>query len=52
MYMGAYLYLIVSHSMDLVRKFCQRDLLPEGGHLVAGGHPEEIIGRYLERVTP
>ncbi|NIN97937.1 MAG: ABC transporter ATP-binding protein, partial [Anaerolineae bacterium] len=36
---------LVSHSMDLVRKFCQRVLLLEGGALVAEGDPEETIGR-------
>ena len=43
---------LVSHSMDLVRKFCGRVLLMEGGHLVSDGSPEEIIGRYLQTVTP
>jgi ABC-type polysaccharide/polyol phosphate transport system ATPase subunit len=43
---------VVSHSMSLVRKFCQRVLLVEGGCLVAEGDPEEVIERYLERVTP
>jgi ABC-2 type transport system ATP-binding protein len=42
----------VSHSMDLVRKFCERVLLLEGGRLIGDGTPEEITERYLEMVTP
>ncbi len=43
---------VVSHSTDLVRKFCHRVLLMEGGHLVADGEPEETIGRYREGLMP
>ncbi len=43
---------VVSHSMDLVRKFCPRVLLLEGGHLVGDGSPEEITERYLDTMTP
>ena len=42
----------VSHSMELVRKFCERVLLLEGGRLVGDGTPEEMTERYLEMVTP
>jgi ABC-2 type transport system ATP-binding protein len=43
---------LVSHSMELVRKFCGRVLLMENGHVVSDGRPEEMIGRYLQTVTP
>lgn len=43
---------LVSHSMDLVRKFCQRVLLLEGGRLVGDGSPEEMTERYLEAANP
>ena len=43
---------LVSHSMDLVRKFCPRVLLLEGGHLVGDGSPEEMTERYLESEGP
>ena len=43
---------LVSHSMDLVRKFCPRVLLLEGGHLVGDGSPEEMTERYLESAGP
>lgn len=43
---------LVSHGMDLMRRFCQRVLLLEGGRLVGEGGPEEMIERYLEMVTP
>jgi len=39
---------VVSHSMDLVRDFCQRVLLLEGGRLVGDGSPREMTERYLE----
>jgi len=42
----------VSHSMELVRKFCERVLLLEGGRLVGDGTPAEMTERYLEMVTP
>jgi ABC-type polysaccharide/polyol phosphate transport system ATPase subunit len=43
---------LVSHSMDLMRRFCQRVLLMEGGRLMGEGGPEEMIERYLQMVTP
>lgn len=43
---------LVSHGMDLMRRFCQRVLLMEGGRLVGEGGPEEMIERYLQTVTP
>lgn len=43
---------IVSHSMDLVRRFCQRAILLEGGHLVADGPTEDVIQQYLQVMRP
>lgn len=43
---------LVSHAMDLVRKFCRRVLLLEGGRLVGDGSPEGMTERYLDTVTP
>lgn len=43
---------LVSHAMDLVRTFCRRVLLLEGGRLVGDGSPEGITERYLDMVTP
>ncbi len=43
---------LVSHGLDMDRKFCHRALLLDGGRVVAEGDPEETIGRCLERVTP
>lgn len=42
---------LVTHALDLVRKFCQRALLLNGGHLVAEGTPEAVVQRYTEMVT-
>ena len=41
---------LVSHSMDLVEKFCQRTMLIDGGHLLEEGPPKAVIPRYLEMV--
>ena len=41
---------LVSHSMDLVEKFCQRTMLIDGGHLLEEGPPQAVIPRYLEMV--
>lgn len=40
----------VSHSMEMVRRFCRRVLFLEGGRLVGDGGPEEMTERYLETV--
>lgn len=39
---------VVSHSMDLVRRFCSRVILIDHGRLVADGAPDEAIARYEE----
>ncbi len=41
---------LVSHSMELVERFCQRVMLIDGGHLVEEGPPQAVIPRYLEMV--
>lgn len=41
---------VVSHSMDLVEKFCHRAILIDGGQLVEEGLPAALIPRYLELV--
>ena len=41
---------LVSHSMELVERFCQRAMLIDCGHLVEEGLPQEVIPRYLEMV--
>jgi ABC-2 type transport system ATP-binding protein len=41
---------VVSHSLDLVRKFCERVLLIEHGRLVADGSPDEVTDRYVQMV--
>ena len=38
--------IIVSHSMDLVEKFCDRVILLQGGRTVADGDPFRVIDRY------
>ena len=41
----------VSHSMEMVQKFCPRVLFLEGGRLVGDGGPEEMTERYLEMAS-
>jgi ABC-type polysaccharide/polyol phosphate transport system ATPase subunit len=41
--------LLTSHSLDLVKKLCQRVLWLERGRVVAIGDAEEIIAAYLEQ---
>ena len=38
--------LLVSHSMDNVRKLCDRAMLVHGGRLLEDGPPDRVIGRY------
>jgi ABC-2 type transport system ATP-binding protein len=40
--------LFVSHSMDIVRKFCDRVMLIHGGRLVEDGPPDRVIACYGE----
>lgn len=40
--------LLVSHSMDNVRKLCDRAMLVHAGRLVEDGPPERVIARYEE----
>jgi ABC-2 type transport system ATP-binding protein len=43
---------IVSHSLDTVKDFCDRALLLNEHRLVLDGTPAEVISRYLEIVHP
>ena len=40
----------VSHSLENIRRFCDRALLLEKGLVRAQGDPEEVIGLYREHV--
>lgn len=42
---------VVSHSMDLVQKFCERALLLGGGHLLADGAPTDVVQQYTDLVS-
>ena len=39
--------LMVSHDPDIVRKFCDRAILLEGGRIIAEGRPPMIAEGYL-----
>jgi ABC-type polysaccharide/polyol phosphate transport system ATPase subunit len=40
--------LLVSHSMDNVRKLCDRAMLVHGGRVLEDGPPDQVIARYEE----
>ncbi len=40
--------LFVTHDMSAIKRFCDRAMLLERGHMVALGDPEEVGNRYLE----
>jgi lipopolysaccharide transport system ATP-binding protein len=37
----------VSHNLPAITRLCKRAVLIEQGHLVADGHPQEVVNRYL-----
>lgn len=37
---------LVSHDLDAVRRFCDRVILFDAGHIVASGDPSSVIDRY------
>jgi len=39
---------VVSHTLELIRKFCERAMLIDGGRLLAEGTPAEVVARYRE----
>lgn len=39
---------LVTHSMDAVRKFCDRAVLIRGGQVVIDGLPEDVANQYTE----
>ncbi len=43
---GAQTVILVTHSMDNVRKFCDRAILIEDGRVAAEGEPEEVAKAY------
>src|SRR3990170_1679127 len=42
---------LVSHSMELVERFCERVLFVNGGHLLADGAPAEVVQRYTDLIA-
>jgi ABC-type polysaccharide/polyol phosphate transport system ATPase subunit len=43
---------LVSHSMDLVQRFCERVIFINGGRLVDEGPPAKIIDEYTHMFSP
>ena len=42
--------ILVSHSMETIKSFCNRAVYLKDGEAVTDGLPEEVVGRYLEEV--
>ena len=43
--------LFVSHSLDLVREFCEETILLSKGEMVSSGKTDDVIGIYEKTVT-
>lgn len=43
--------LLVSHSLDLVREFCEETILLSKGEMVSSGKTDDVIGIYEKTVT-
>lgn len=43
---------LVSHSMELVQRFCERVIFINGGHLIDEGPPAKIIDEYTHMFSP
>lgn len=39
---------LVSHDLDMIRKYCNRVIWLDGGKIIQQGSPEEIINKYLK----
>jgi len=42
---------IVSHTPDVVIRFCDRAILLDAGRIIASGAPAEVAGRYVSLLT-
>src|SRR6266852_4151923 len=42
--------LLVTHSLNLIEKFCDEAVWLDGGHALAHGDPKRVVGAYLTRV--
>ncbi len=42
--------LLVSHSVEVVRRVCKRSIWMQNGHIIADGPTEDVTSRYLEAV--
>lgn len=43
--------LFVTHAIELIARHCDRAILINEGHLLADGHPNEIVNMYMDLVT-
>src|SRR6266478_6977129 len=42
--------LLVTHSLNLVERFCDEALWLDGGHAMSHGDPKRVVGAYLTKV--
>jgi ABC-type polysaccharide/polyol phosphate transport system ATPase subunit len=46
------IFILVSHELKYVERFCNKAILLERGELVASGNPQSVIETYLSRFSP
>jgi ABC-type polysaccharide/polyol phosphate transport system ATPase subunit len=44
--------LFVSHSLDSIKKLCNRAILLDHGELIMDGDPESVVEKYISMYTP
>lgn len=48
---GGVSVVIVSHQIDILKKYCDRLLLMDGGKIIKEGKPEEVIESYVKDIN-
>lgn len=48
----ARIFMLVSHSMDLIRKYCNRVIWLREGRIVDDGPPDVVVPRYVASAAP
>lgn len=46
---GGATVILVSHGLDIIKKYCNRAILIENGTIAKNGSPEEVIDTYLNK---
>jgi ABC-type polysaccharide/polyol phosphate transport system ATPase subunit len=46
---GGAAVVMVSHDLEIIKKYCQKTILLEKGEIIFIGNPEEAINHYLKK---